>query len=357
MPKVTYNNKQATFYPALKKEVEAYFQQKSIYKTGDWRLFSKTIILISAALTLYFCWLFIPMPIIVEFLVSGLLGFVLALIGFNVMHDACHDSYSPNKRLNEVLGYTLNLIGGNSFIWKQKHNIIHHTYTNVDGMDDDIAKSPFIRMCSTQKWVRAHRIQHIYLPVLYALSTLFWMLWQDFRRYFSKKIYSSKLQKMSRKDHIVFWTSKVLYFFLYVALPIMFLSWQNWLIGFLVLNAVMGLTTAIVFQLAHVVEETEFAYVGTDDEMMIENEWAVHQIKTTANFSPGNWLITYLAGGLNYQVEHHLFPRISHVHYPSLSKIVQRKCAEFNLVYLSTPSFSQALFSHFKLIKQLGARP
>lgn len=357
MPKVTYNNKQAAFFPALKHAVEVYFQENNIRKTGNRRLFFKTAILITSAILVYCLLLFVAMPAILGLVLSGLLGLILALIGFNVMHDACHGSYSSNSKVNEILGYTLNLIGGNSFIWKQKHNIIHHTYTNVDGMDDDIAKSPFVRMCSTQKWSYVHKAQHIYLPLLYAVSTLFWMLWQDFKRYFSKKVYTSKLQKMDTKEHIIFFASKILYIIFYIILPIVLLGWLNWLVGFLILNAIMGLTTAFVFQLAHVVEETEFAYVGINDSVVIENEWAVHQVKTTANFSPRNKLITYFFGGLNYQVEHHLFPKISHVHYPAISDIVRMKCAEFNLKYLSTPSFFKALSSHFRLIKQMGMHP
>ncbi|MNU20737.1 Stearoyl-CoA 9-desaturase [compost metagenome] len=357
MPKVTYNNKHAVFFSSLKKDIEAYFQRNNISQTGNWNLFLKTIILISAASSIYYLLLFVPMPWVAGLLLSALLGCVLALIGFNVMHDACHGSYSRSKKVNELLGYTLNLIGGNSFIWKQKHNIIHHTYTNVDGMDDDIAKSPFIRMCRTQKWVPAHRWQHLYLPILYAASTLFWILWQDYKRYFSKKVYTSKLPHMSRKEHIVFWASKILYVLLYIVLPVVLLGWQYWLIGFLILNAIMGLITAFVFQMAHVVEGTEFAHVSIDDTLAIENEWAIHQIQTTSNFAPGNAIITYLAGGLNYQVEHHLFPRISHIHYPSISKIVRQKCEEFNLRYLSAPSFFNALSSHFRLIKKLGMHP
>lgn len=357
MPKVTFNNKQATFFPALKQDIEAYFLQNNIRKTGNCSLFFKTIILITSSVLIYCLLLFVAMPATIGILLSSLLGFSLALIGFNVMHDACHNSYSSNSKVNELLGYTLNLIGGNSFIWKQKHNIIHHTYTNVEGMDDDIAKSPFVRMCSTQKWMPAHKAQHIYLPALYAVSTLFWMLWQDFRRYFSRKIYTSKLMKMTRKEHVIFWISKMLYAFIYIILPVCLLGWENWLIGFLILNAIMGLTTALVFQLAHVVEDTEFAFVGATDALIIENEWAVHQVRTTANFAPGNKLITYLAGGLNYQVEHHLFPKISHVHYPAISKIVKKKCEEFNIRYLSTSSFFKALRSHFRLIKHMGLRP
>lgn len=357
MSKVTYDHKRAVFYRALRKDINAYFVKNKINKTGSWRLYSKTIILLSAAFILYFVLMFAPISGGIAILSTVLLGLCLTFIGFNVMHDACHGSYSKNKRVNELLGYTLNLIGANSFLWKHKHNVLHHTYTNVDGKDDDIAQSPFIRMCSSQKWVKAHRIQHFYLPLLYASSVLYWILWQDFFKYFKKETNHSKLPDMSLKEHLVFWGSKALYAFVYVVFPIMVHGWVNWLIGFAILNVIMGLGTALVFQLAHVVEETEFVYAGVEDEVIIENEWAVHQIKTTANFAPGNKFLTYILGGLNYQVEHHLFPQISHIHYPKISEIVKRKCEEFELPYLSKPTFLNALSSHFKLIKYLGTHP
>lgn len=357
MSKVTYKHNRASFYRALRKDINAYFLEKNIDKKGNWRLYSKTIILLTSSFLLYALIMFVPMPGVLSIFLIILLGIALTLVGFNVMHDACHGSYSKSKKLNETLGYTLNLIGANSFLWKHKHNVLHHTYTNVDGKDDDIAQSPFLRMCSTQKWTPAHKIQHIYLPFLYAGSISYWFLWQDFFKYFSKKTHNSGLPKMSRKEHIVFWVSKAFYGFAYIALPIMLHGWADWLIAYAILNAIMGLGTSIVFQLAHVVEETSFVYVGIEDDVVIENEWAVHQIKTTANFSPGNKFLTYILGGLNYQVEHHLFPQISHIHYPYLSKIVKKKCKEFDIPYLSSPTFFKALSSHFKLIKQMGATP
>lgn len=356
MPKVSYAH-QASFFSALKKEIDSYFLENKVKKSGNWNLYSKTIILFSLASVLYVLWLWPVLSMGISIIIAGFLGFILALIGFNVMHDACHGSYSSNALVNEILGYSLNLIGGNSFIWKQKHNVIHHTYTNVDGVDDDIARSPFMRMCRTQRWLPMHKIQHLYLPLLYSLSTLFWMLWQDFRKYFTRKVYTTPLTKMATKDHVIFWISKLFYIQMYIVLPIFLQGWFVWLIGFLVMNAIMGLTTATIFQMAHVVEETEFKHVGLNDSLLIENEWAIHQIKTTSNFSPGNPVLTYLVGGLNYQVEHHLFPRISHVHYPSISKIVKQKCREFNITYLSTPRFFEALSSHVRLIRKMGTQP
>lgn len=357
MPKIIYNNKNAVFFQSVKTAVDDYFLKTGAKKTGNIFLYLKTATLIPSAIIIYFLLLFVQMPLALDIILSLLLGFVMASIGFNVMHDANHGSYSTKKWVNNCLGLTLNALGGNSFIWKQKHNIIHHTYTNIDGVDDDIAKSPFIRMCETQRWVPAHKIQHIYTPLLYALSSLIWVLFQDFEKYFKKKVCTTTLQKMSRTDHLIFWSSKILYVFFYIVLPLAVIGWKSWLLYFLCMHVGLGFTLAIVFQLAHVVEETEFEVAAIDEIKLIENEWAIHQVKTTANFSPRSKVISWFVGGLNYQIEHHLFPRISHIHYPALSKIVQQECKVHNLPYNSIPTIFQAVSSHFRFIKTLGKKP
>jgi linoleoyl-CoA desaturase len=356
MAKVSFNNKQQLFYTSLKSAVDNYFENTGKRKTGNIHLYTKTVVFIVAAFTFYALMLFAPMPLLLKVVSSMLLGFVLACIGFNVMHDALHGSFSSRKSVNKIFGLTLNALGGNSFIWKQKHNIIHHTYTNIDGVDDDIAKSPFIRMCGTQRWVPAHRIQHIYTPVLYALSSMIWILFQDFEKYFRKKIVDTPLSKMSANDHLIFWISKILYIVFYIVVPMLVLGWQNGLICFISMHLLLGLTLSIVFQLAHVVEETEFDSVSANGKN-IDNEWAMHQVKTTSNFSPGHKIHTWYMGGLNYQIEHHLFPRISHVHYPALSKLVQSQCKAFNLPYNQQPTLRSAVVSHFRFIKMLGRKP
>lgn len=356
MAKVSFNNKNQVFFTSLKSAVDNYFETTGKKKTGDIRLYTKTVFFIVAAISLYTLILFAPISLLFKILCSLLLGFVLACIGFNVMHDANHGSYSSRKWVNNVLGLTINALGGNSFIWKQKHNIIHHTYTNIDGIDDDIAKSPFIRMCSTQPWVPAHRLQHIYITFLYAFSSMIWILFQDFEKYFKKKIVNTSLSKMSKNDHLIFWISKILYVVFYIVIPMVVLGWQAGLLCFVSMHISLGITLSIVFQLAHVVEETEFESAGVDPKS-IDNEWAIHQIKTTSNFSSGNKLLSWHVGGLNYQIEHHLFPRISHVHYPALSKIVRSECATFQLPYNHMPTLTAAVISHFRFIKMLGRKP
>ena len=333
MSKITFNNKNNEFYQSLKASVDEYFTQHKLKRTGDWRLFSKTFILVGASLLFYGLLMLVKMDALPALLLCAALGFSLSCIGFSVMHDANHGSYSPNTTLNDALGLSLNALGASSYFWKQKHNIIHHTYTNVDGIDDDIAKSPIIRQCESQKWVPAHKVQHIYLPFVYSLSTIFWIYIMDFTKYFSRKIYTTEAWKMTAKNHIIFWATKIYYVTVFIVLPIMVWGWQGWLIGYLLMNVVMGLVLSLVFQLAHVVENTEFEHIGLDETKHIESAWAEFQIKTTSNFAMNNKLISWCVGGLNFQVEHHLFPKISHIHYPALSKIVQQKCAEFNLPY------------------------
>lgn len=356
MAKVTFNNKKSVFFNHLKSEVENYFQQHKIKKTGNYKLYLKTATLIPLALGLYVSLLVFNVPLGWGMLMCGVLGLTLASIGFNVMHDACHGSYSTKKWLNNVMGLTINALGGNAFIWKFKHNVIHHTYTNVDGIDDDIAKSPLMRQCNTQKWVPAHRFQHYYVVLVYAISSFAWVFLMDFNKYLKQRVVDTPLQKMDAKEHFTFWLSKVLYVVFYIAIPVYAVGWQAWAIGFTTMHIVLGFALAIVFQLAHVVEHTEFEQAGIDAKV-IENEWAIHQIKTTANFAPRNKIISWYVGGLNYQIEHHLFPKVSHVHYPALSAIVKESCQKFDLPYNEYPTMSSAVASHFRMMRDLGRKP
>jgi linoleoyl-CoA desaturase len=357
MAKITFNNKENIFFQSLKAKVDQYFAAKRIKRTGNWTLYSKTGILVSTTLLVYISLLVFHLPIVLFIPLSCALGFFLSAIGFNVMHDACHGSYSRKAWVNDLMGLSLNVLGGNAFIWKFKHNIIHHTYTNVDGVDDDIAKSPILRQCPSQKWMPAHRFQHIYIVLVYALSSFAWVFVMDFNKYFSRRVINSPLQKMNTREHLVFWISKLFYLLCYIIIPIMAIGWKLWLIEFVCLHLTMGFTLAIVFQLAHVVEDVSFVFAGTEDVQKIENEWAIHQVCTTANFAPKNKIITWFAGGLNFQIEHHLFPRISHVHYPAISRIVKETCRQFQITYNEFPTMTRAVSSHFRFMRQLGKRP
>jgi linoleoyl-CoA desaturase len=353
--KVTFNNKNKVFFNALKAEVDAYFERNNLQKTGNWRLYGKTMILIPGAIAIYTALMLLDMHWALSSFLWFIFGLNMAAIGFNVMHDACHGSFSTKSWVNEIFGLTNNFLGGNAFMWKLKHNIIHHTYTNVDGVDDDINNMPFMRQCSSQAWKPMHRFQSAYMFILYGFTSLF-MFFMDYIKYFSKKIYTTPLKKMNLTDHVIFWGGKLFFIACYIVLPIMVLGWQGWLVGFVISQGTLGLTLALVFQLAHVVEHAEFETAGVDP-VKIENEWAIHQVKTTANFAFSNKLVTWFVGGLNYQIEHHLFPRISHIHYPAISKIVRETCEQFELNYIYFPSTRAAIASHVRFMHQMGQRP
>ena len=120
---------------------------------------------------------------------------------------------------------------------------------------------------------------------------------------------------------------------------------------------IRAITLSFVFQLAHVVEKTEFEHIALDETKHIETAFAQHQIRTTSNFAMDSKIVSWFVGGLNYQVEHHLFPKVSHVHYPAISKIVQAKCNEFGIQYNYYDTLGQALASHFRVMKELGKKP
>ncbi|WP_336516068.1 acyl-CoA desaturase [Pollutibacter soli] len=355
MHKVTFNNKSKVFFNALKASVDQYFEDNKIRKTGNWKLYLKSLILLPLATGLYFLLLFVPMHWALAVTLCAILGVAMASIGFNVMHDACHGSFSTRSWVNETFGLTNNFLGGNAFLWKLKHNIVHHTYTNIDGIDDDINNMPFMRECSTQPWKPMHKYQSYYMFILYGFTSVF-MFFMDYVKYFSRKVYTTPINKMDRKEHIIFWIGKLFFIAVYIVVPILMVGWLKWFIGFVIVQFSLGLTLALVFQLAHVVEHAEFDAAGIEPKK-IENEWAIHQVKTTANFASRNKIVTWMVGGLNYQIEHHLFPRISHIHYPAISKIVQETCEKFDLRYNYFPTTRSAIASHFRFMKEMGQRP
>ncbi len=355
MPKITFNNSNNTFFQAVRNSVDTYFKTQNLKRTGNWKLYLKAWILIPAAFGIYLFLLSGHYGWLLGIFAAVFFGLTLVCIAFNVMHDACHNSFSEKKWVNNMMGLSMNALGSNAFIWKVKHNIIHHTYTNIDRIDDDIANGPLLRQCTTQKWMPIHRFQFLYMFVLYGVSTLSWALGTDFARYFRKRIHNTPIKRIDLQQHLIFWTSKLLYAFFYALLPIYLLGWQPWLIGFLIIHMTMGLSLSVVFQLAHIVEKTSFD-VADGTHKVINSEWAVHEIRTTADFAPGNRIISWLSGGLNFQVEHHLFPQVSHIHYVALSKIVRQQCELFGLPYNYYPTAWQALYSHVRLMRKLGNR-
>lgn len=352
MNKITFPARSG-FHKEVKRRVNDYFSTNGIPKNADWRMVLKTVLILAWMATSYVLLLFFASSLVLAIISAVALaqGFVLA--GFNIMHDGAHGSYSKNRRVNWLMGFTLDLIGGSQMFWKHKHNILHHTYTNINELDDDIHIGAIMRFSPEQPHKWWHRFQHWYAFPAYSLMTLGWVTFGDFQKFFTRRIGDYELPKPSPAESTLFFLTKIFYFFYMLVLPMFFFPfWQ--VIGlFLLVHMVLGFTMAIVFQLAHVVGENTFP--APDPETgEIDNEWAIHEVETTADFARGSKLAAWYCGGLNFQIEHHLFPRICHVHYPAISKIVENTCREFGISYVSYPTLREAVVAHWRFLKELG---
>jgi linoleoyl-CoA desaturase len=356
-PSVRFNQKnQPEFFIELRKRVNDYFKEHKIDRYANNEMRIKTIFM----MTLYF----FPFSLMLFGVVQGfwpvlgmwsLMALGMSGLGLSVMHDANHGSYSKNPGINRFLGGIISLLGGYSYNWKIQHNVLHHSYTNVEGHDEDF-QMKLMRMSPSQRRLKIFSLQTIYAPILYSLMTIYWLIGKDFTqimRYHKRDLLRTQGLTLT-KALVQISFNKVWYVAVMLVLPLVFveLPWWQILIGFTVMHLICGVFLAFVFQSAHIIHETAFT---TPDEVgSVENSWAVQQLKSTANFANGSRWFSWFVGGLNYQIEHHLFPNICHVHYKDISKIVKKTALEFNLPYYEHKTFLAALGSHFSLLHKLG---
>jgi linoleoyl-CoA desaturase len=282
------------------------------------------------------------------------MGIGLAGIGFSISHDALHGAYSSKPWLNRLIGLSFDLCGANGYMWKITHNVIHHTYTNIEGIDEDLTVSPLLRLSPSAEHRPMHRYQHLYAFAAYSMSTLFWVFVKDYKYFLQRDLGPYKNKRHPRSEIVTLVATKLLYYGWALALPLWLLPipWWQVLIGFLVLHLTAGLILGIVFQLAHVVEGTD--YPAPDGAGVMEHAWLVHEMATTSNFGRRNRLLCWYVGGLNFQVEHHLFPRTCSVHYPAISPIVEELAREYGVPYNAQPTLRAAIASHYRMLRKLG---
>ncbi|MBL0765822.1 acyl-CoA desaturase [Marivirga atlantica] len=284
-------------------------------------------------------------------------GFGMAGIGMGIMHDALHGSFTKNKQLNKLMGYSINLIGASASIWKIQHNVLHHTYTNVPEADDDINVPGVLRFSPNSKHRWFHQFQHVYVWPFYCLVTIIWTTVKDFSkisRYYNMGFLNKKNEVRNEILKTILW--KIIFFSYTLVLPALFIPQSFWLIllAHLCMQFITGLCLSIIFQIAHVMPSSEFPV--PDEAGLLENNWSLHQLSTTTNFSPKNRWFSWLIGGLNYQIEHHLLPNISHVHYRDLSVIVKQTAEEFGLPYHTRKDFLTAIADHTRMLRDLGKK-
>jgi linoleoyl-CoA desaturase len=343
------------FFKTTRHRVNQYFDQKQLSRAGTYRIYIKSAVMISLYL--------VPFILMLSGVITGwwtvlgytIMGLGTAGVGLCVMHDANHGTFSKYKVINKIMGYSLNMIGGSSFTWKVQHNVLHHSFTNIYQLDEDIDDKPFLRLSPHGKKRPYHRFQHIYAWGIYSLATVSWILFKDFKQLFL--YHNTGITEDTgfnpRNETIALIASKSIYVGLVLILPmILAAKWYIILLGFLIMHIVAGWMITVIFQLAHVVEGADHHHLEKKSEL--DNTWALHQLSTTANFANRNRVLTWFIGGLNFQIEHHLFPHISHIHYPEIAKIVKKTAQECGLKYNEFVTVLSAMKSHARMLKQIG---
>lgn len=342
----------------MKKRIDTYFKDNNLDMQANTAMKTKTVLILSMYLVPYFLMVFgaAGSSLLALYGLWVLMGLGMVGIGCAVMHDSNHGSYSHNKSVNKYLGKVIALVGGYEVTWKIQHNILHHTYTNIDGLDDDIDAGVLLRFSPNSKRYFMHRFQHYYAWLLYGLLTLQWATIKDYRQLYDyhKKDLLKKEKITLKQAYTQVTLYKLVYYAYIIIIPIFVtnIPWQHVVLGFVLMHFVAGLALSCIFQLAHVMESSE--YNVPNDERKMENNWAVHQVLNTANFSPRSRIMCWFVGGLNRQIEHHLFPHICHIHYKKLAPIVKNTAIEYGLPYIEQKTFVHALWYHARMLRKLG---
>jgi linoleoyl-CoA desaturase len=352
-PKFTNSDR---FLQALRRRVDEYFEQSGRSRRDSPRMYFKTATILAwflgAYLLLLFVvtqwWLIVPLALV--------LGLGLAAIGFNIQHDGAHHAYSDHAWVNKIMALMLDLMGGSSYIWDWKHNSIHHTYTNITGHDDDIDLGFLARLSPHQRRLWFHRLQGIYLWIAYGFLSIKWHLFDDFYQVAVARIGGKRIPRPTGWDLVIFIAGKAIFFSMAFVVPILLHPVWAVLTVYAIASFVSGIVLSIVFQLAHCVQEADFPLPVLTPEggSRMATGWAVHEVQTTVDFSRKNRVLSWFVGGLNYQIEHHLFPRICHVHYRALSSIVEEVCREHGVRYAAHRSFLAGLASHYRWLAAMG---
>ncbi len=343
------------FQTELRRRVDSYLKSTGRRQRDCPRMYFKTGVILSVFTASYVLlvgvvsawWLAVPLAI--------LLGLSAAAVGFNIMHDAGHKAYSKSAFVNRLMAMMVEVIGGSGYVWHWKHGVFHHTYVNITGYDTDIDMGGLARFSPHQKRLVFHRWQHWYVWVLYGLMAVKWQLYDDFRDVALGRMDGHRFPRPRGRDLVVFVAGKAGFFLLAFGVPLLFHPWWAVALFYGVAAVVLGVVLSLVFQLAHCVEEANFPMPGEPGKM--DNSWGIHQVETTVNFARRNRLVSWLLGGLNFQIEHHLFSRICHVNYPAISRLVEDTCREFGICYNVHDSVFAGLRSHFRWLREMGRAP
>jgi len=338
----------------VRRRVNAYFQEGAgRTQTGAGPMYLKTAIILACFATSYLLLVFVAsspwqaLPLVI------LLGLSVAGIGFNIAHDGGHRAYAKAPWVNKLAAMTMDLIGVSSYVWFWKHAVIHHRYVNITGYDTDCDIGVLGRLSPHSKRLPFHRWQHVYLWPLYGVAAAKMEFVDDFKRVIRGRIGGHGFPRPTGWDLVVFLAGKVVFFGWAFLIPLLFHPFGVVLFYYGVGVTMLGITISVVFQLPHCVEQAEFPMPSKDTGRM-ENPWAVHQARVTRDFARRSKLTTWPVGGLNYHLEHHLFPTICHIHYPAITNIVQEVCRDHGIDCAEHKSFWTGLAAHYRWLRRMG---
>ena len=323
------------------------------------RLHRKAAFIAVMAVSSYGALVFAPVGLVLRVAFMLLLVVSLVATATSVMHDGNHGAFSTSTRVNRIAGWSSDLLGGSSYLWRFKHNRLHHGNTNVVGYDLDIDQVPFARLAPQQPWRRWHRWQHLYMWVLYGFLTIRWLLIADFATLIRGRQGTHPLPKQPRRrDVALIVFGKMLHVAWALVLPMFFHPWWGVLGFYLVASWLVGFLLANFFQLAHCVERAEFF---TADAPRRGADFDLHQLRTTVDIRCRIPIVAgfvhWWMGGLDYQVEHHLAPKLPHTIYPLVAPRLEAACAERGVTYRTHPSVIEAVRSHARWLRTMGRDP
>jgi linoleoyl-CoA desaturase len=343
------------FQTEVRRRVNAHLRATGRVERGGAQMYAKTGVILGSFVAIYLLLVFAATAWWQAVPLAVALGLTIVAIGFNIMHDANHEAYSERRGLNRAMAMTLDLVGGSSHFWHWKHNVFHHTFVNVAGYDTDINLAGFGRLTPHHRHAWFHRWQHLYVWFLYGALALKWHLYDDFRLALTGRMGPHYVPRPRGAQWVVFFGGKLVFLSLAFAVPLAL--HPAWAVAalYVVTAVTLGIVLAVVFQLAHCVERADFPTEHGSGRMA--TPWAVHQVETTVDFARGNRTASWLLGGLNFQIEHHLFSRICHVNYPAIAPIVEQTCREFGVAYKHNRTLLSAVRSHYCWLRAMGRAP
>jgi len=344
------------FHVELRRRVDEFFRSTGRRKRDCPQMYVKTAILFAAFMVSYVLLVFVVDTWWQALLLAMVVGLATATIGLNVQHDGGHQAFSNHARVNAVMAMTLDMIGASSYLWRWKHGILHHTYVNITGHDHDIDIGGLGRLSPHQRRLRFHGWQHWYLWPLYGIMVVRWQLVGDFREIVTGRIGTHRFPRPKGWDFVIFVAGKLTFLALAFGIPLLVHGPWVVLVYYGVVEIVLGLLLSVVFLLAHCVEQADFP-LPSKETGRVENAWAIHQVEASVDFARRSRVAAWLLGGLNFQIEHHLFPRICHTNYPAISTLVEDTCREYGVRYREHASIWAGVVSHFRWLRQMGLPP